>query len=108
MKDSDVEAMNEPLQTTTLKYLGVSENSRVRQTLEFFSRFPKVIVIETSKMGNPYYVISKLAETYFQVMNADISKKRNKTLIQDRFIAGILFWCGLRCAELTYVRKKSY
>ena len=64
-----------------------------------------MIVIETSKMGNPYYVISKLAETYFQVMNADISKKRNKTLIQDRFIAGILFWCGLRCAELTYVRK---
>ena len=93
------------LQTTTLQYLGVSENNKVRQVLEFFSNYPKVIVIETSKMGNPHYIISKLAETYEEAMKADISKRKDRTMIQDRFIAGILFWGGLRDAEITYVRK---
>ncbi len=96
---------NTVLQTPTLQYLGVSENGKVRQVLEFFSSYPKVIVIETSKMGNPHYIISKLAETYDEAMNADPSKRKSRTLLQDRFIAGILFWCGLRDAEITYVRK---
>jgi len=95
------------LQTTTLRYLGVSENSKVRQVLEFFSNHPKVIVIETSKMGNPYYIINRLAELYEDAMNADPSKKKGRTLLQDRFVSGILFWAGLRDSEITYVRKRD-
>ena len=105
MEQEGVENTGSSLQTTTLQYLGVSENNKVRQVLEFFSNYPKVIVIETSKMGNPHYIISKLAETYEEAMKADISKRKDRTMIQDRFIAGILFWGGLRDAEITYVRK---
>ncbi len=105
MEQEGVENTGSSLQTTTLQYLGVSENNKVRQVLEFFSNYPKVIVIETSKMGNPYYIISKLAETYEEAMKANISKRKDRTMIQDRFMAGILFWGGLRDAEITYVRK---
>lgn len=97
----------ELLRTTTLQYLGVSENSKVRQVLQFFSNHPRIIVIETSRMGNPYHIINKLAEVYDKAMNADPSRRKGRTLLQDRFISGSLFWAGLRDTEITYVKKRD-
>ena len=107
MGASDAEAVGEILQTPTLNYLKMSENSKVRQVLHFFHNYPEIIVIETSKMGNPYHIINRLAELYEEVMSADLSKRKERTLLQDRFIAGILFWGGLRDSEITYVRKRD-
>lgn len=93
------------LQTTTLQYLQVSENSKVRQVLQFFKNYPKTIVVETSRMGNPYYIISKLAE--LKVDGLDFSKKRDLKFLRDRFVAGILFWAGIREGELVQTRKQD-
>lgn len=93
------------IRNPTLQYLEVSDSGKVRQVLEFFSNYPKIITIETSKMGNPYYIISQLAE--MSIDDLDLSKKRSQKFLRDRFITGILFWGGLREGELTHVRKQD-
>jgi len=107
MGESGAETVGETLQTTTLRYLEVSEKNKVRQVLHFFHNYPEIIVIETSRMGNPYHIINKLADLYEKAMNADPSKRKGKTLLQDRFISGVLFWGGLRDSEIIYVRKRD-
>jgi len=107
MVEQCVDNGGEVLRTTTEQYLGASENSKVRQVLQFFHNYPKTIVIETSRMGNPYYIVDKLAELYEKAMNADTSKRKDRTLLQDRFICGVLFWGGLRDSEITHVKKRD-
>jgi len=92
------------IQNATLHYLGVSENAQIRQVLKFFSNYPRVIEIEASRMGNPYYIIKCLAE--FE--NGDLSKKRELKRFRDRVIVGILFWTGMRVGELVRVQKKDF
>ncbi len=86
----------------TLDYFGVSESSRVRRiekTLSFFKNFPRVIIIETSRMANPYYVIEYLAN------NTTLDhRKRHR---RKRFIIGFLFWTGVRVNELLRTRKEN-
>lgn len=103
------EAGNRPdfIQTATLQYLGVSENNKVRHVLEFFRGYPETIVVETSRMGNPYYIISRLAETYFEAVNTDLSKRDGRIFVRDRFLVGILFWAGLRDSEVILLKKKD-
>lgn len=73
----------------TLSYLGVSENSKTRHTLDFFRGYPEIIRIEYSVMANPYHVIRKLST------NLDPGKE-----IRNRFIVGFLFWTGVRVNEM--------
>jgi len=79
----------------TLSYLNASQNSKVRQVLEFFAGYPKVIVVEKSRMGNPYYIISHFAENL---------SPRN---LRDRVLCGMLFWAGMRRNEAIMLRKKD-
>jgi len=99
-------AGDELIGTPTDSYLNLSENTVVRQVLEFFKGYPETIVVETSRMGNPYHIIKTLAETSDIVEEEDISKKVLNRM-RDRVIAGILFWAGLRDSEITFVKKKD-
>lgn len=78
----------------TETYLNLSQNIALRRVLEFFARYPKLIHIENSKMGNPYYVLNYLAETVGNVEH-------------DRVVCGMLFFMGLRIVELTKLQKKD-
>ena len=100
--------IEENLQTATQKYLGVSENSEIRRVLDFFKSSPKLIVVEMSKMGNPYHIILTLAETYDDAINADLSRKKERTFVRDRLISGMLFWTGMRDREITLIKKKDF
>lgn len=87
---------NNNLGNTTFQYLGESYYSKVRHVLEFFRNHPRVIVIEYSKMANPYHIIEYLAGT----LDMESHKK-----LRDRFIVGFLFWTGARVNEMLLTRK---
>lgn len=82
------------LGNATETYLNMSQNIVLRQVLEFFARYPKIIEVESSKMGNPYYVLRYLAET--------VNDTRT-----ERVVVGMLFFMGLRISELTKMEKKD-
>lgn len=83
------------LPSATLAYLNLSENSKVRHVLEFFAGYPKLIVVEKSRMGNPYYIIRHLSE--------ELSPEN----LRNRVLCGMLFWAGMRRNEAVMLRKKD-
>lgn len=93
--------LTEGLRKATFEYLGVSDSSKVRhieRLIDFFSGFPEIIVLETSKMANPIYVVSYLAT------NREPQKKRE---LKNRFIIGFLFWTGVRVGEMIATTRKD-
>ncbi|MBO8173616.1 MAG: site-specific integrase [Bacillaceae bacterium] len=95
--------MGVSLSKATLDYFGVSDSSRARQiqkTLEFFSRFPKVIKVESSRMANPAYVIDYLA-------NNLVGAEAKYRVIRNRFVVGFLFWTGVRVNEILKTERKD-
>ena len=84
------------IEKTTLEYLGVSENSKIRHILQFFKNYPEIIKIEYSSMANPYHIITYLAS------NLDLDRPKD---LRNRFIVGFLFWTGVRINELLKTRK---
>ena len=83
-----------------------SQNNKMRNLLDLFVNYPKIIKVETSKMGNPAYVIAKLVELMNSLHN-EYKQLKEKLALRDRVALGMLFWGGVRVSELTLTKKED-
>ena len=84
----------------------ISQNNKMRNAINLFVSYPKIIKVETSKMGNPAYVIARLVELMNSLPN-EYEQLKEKLALRDRVMLGMLFWGGVRVSELIMTKKQD-